>query len=629
MGVVYSTRELFGSEDKDYRQIPATATLSSLNDTSPASSVPQSAGWANFKASRPEEFPFQQPQSRQRLQSCDTDMRPTPGRSPSNELPPLRRPPLLPTPPLKPCSSQNQTFMTEERNIIFHQANEQLSSGQMTQESYDEVLHQLQEMDRLQVMKTELCEKREKLQADFKFHGSNVEHTCLPAAAELRNPYSHGSGDIRERFSGSVFKEERGLLGDKPASMDTEECKHTKALLPTPPDPFVPISHSDFVIPKKESLLDNHAVNPDVRDCEETDMELWEPSLKPWYNTEQFYVAEHDVRWLLRSQMQHNKADTYSIVIDGRLYDMMLNSLRRINFNNNFIEVRLDSERRELLIDQKSVYRLGEVAKNVFWHGREHLVFAHGPQKKLWIDGQQFEININAPPEKINIGGKEHDIRIDGFKNLIIVDGYDICPFDTEEPQSVTLAFVLHTIEFKPPPKQILIDNKLCSLNFGAKYPFIMINYVPHGIRFDGQPKVIYIDDRPWMVPTDKARKFRLDGPKPRLLAFGGPGHEVIIDDQWYEVKFNGLEKFIKFGRRMHKVQLKGTPPEVKILGRLTTSDQIMRISSFPGPSAYPRPSLHDREVRGDVCDSQPSHVDQIPSLQGFGKFNHICEIFV
>jgi len=286
-------------------------------------------------------------------------------------------------------------------------------------------------------------------------------------------------------------------------------------------------------------------------------------------------MPDFDVRWRIRAQAADGAYKAYSVVIDGRHFDMNLNDRPRIIKCHNFpIKVALTSYSSQLIVNDFNCYRFGAKPSDVRIHGQVHTVSVHGPQKKLWIDDNLFEINVDAPPEMINIGGRRHEIQIDSASNSVIVDGHHVCEFGTDEVQDVQLAFVLHKIQFRPPKKEILIDGQLCTLDMAGKFPVVWTDGRPHGIRFDGMPRYIYIDDRPYLVPMDSARKCRIDGPKPRLLAFGGPGHEVIVDDQWFEVKFGGAEKLMKFGGRIHRIQLFGDPPEVKILPEVLLKEQ-------------------------------------------------------
>ena len=87
-------RDLFGTEDQDYRGLPpipklntAAAAAAASSSSSLVSPSPNSAGWAQFKASRPEEFPFSQPRP-----SMDVDMRSPPIGSNLMASPPLASP---------------------------------------------------------------------------------------------------------------------------------------------------------------------------------------------------------------------------------------------------------------------------------------------------------------------------------------------------------------------------------------------------------------------------------------------------------------------------------------------------------------------------------------------------------
>lgn len=316
---------------------------------------------------------------------------------------------------------------------------------------------------------------------------------------------------------------------------------------------------------------------------------------------------------------------------------MMLDSRPcRINIGNRHLVIGLDSKSRQLIIDGIGCYRFGSPPKEVNIRGQTYRVYVHGPEKKLWIDDHLFEINIDGPPEKINIGGKVHEVRIDSATNYVIVDDYNICHCDADETQTVTLAFVLHSISFKAPKKEILIDGKHCTLDLSGKFPVIWIDGRAHGIRFDGEPRYIFIDDNPYLVPVDWARKCRIDGPKPRLLAFGGPGHEVIIDDQWFEVKFNGAEKFIKFGGSTHKVFLKGNPPEVKILPEVVLLNELRDRTSGTDRGTFssqriPPPGVVVASLRTNYEQQQrdfrndfPVSASRLQSVQG-GGLRHPC----
>lgn len=665
-------RELFGSEDRDYRCLsvalgpchessgfkdmmtiapPLTHRRDSLLLSPPIPSS-QSSGWAQFKASRPEDFPFQQTQLRD---SLDGDIRSSLLVSPGVKATVARRAPLLPTPHkadtaedgLRPSASSMSTGqvtmdalekqmtelhrlqdmkkkLDEQREHLIRNSSVGSFGGSPNVSPVDS---QSTELHRLQSLKRNLDEQQERLQAMidsgmkisdefssvFPSFGKDLFHQMprihnkyLDSNEESsRSPIFRENSPRRDRFY--VVEEKGGLLGDRPPLLDSAfepRGEESKALLPTPslernaPSKFNRKMGQDILLP-----------------CED----------------DRFYYPERDARWSMRVQAHGGSrvSNVYNVIIDGRHYEMKLvNRPLKIWHYGKEVVIRLDPATRTLWCNDSAVYHLGEDEKSVPLNGKPHRVFVQGPPRKLWIDNQLFDISVDSPPEKINIGGKEHMIRIDGGKNRIIVDGFDICPFGTDEQQLVKLAFVMHTIQFQPPCKQILIDGKLCNLDLSGKYPVVVIDGKTRGIRFDGPPQLMFVDDKPWTVAVDGSRRCHLDGPssKPVVLAFGGPGHEIIVDDQWYELKFGGVEKYIKVGRKMRKFQLMGNPPEVKILGEvafLTTAGGVNSNGRLPLlPSDGGRPplvqrfgpgALHPHPIAPDV--HHPDSCENIPSL--------------
>ena len=692
-------RELFGREDKDYRCIATMAPYpessgfkelsmaapprrrDSLLLSPPLPPSSQSSGWAQFKASRPEDFPFQLSQPRSLRESLDTDIRSallvSPGLKPSFN----RRAPLLPTPQIDLETTvsglpANSTLLPEP--VTMDALQRQVSELQRLKEMkkhLDEQRERLMgnplapavagpagpgdELHRLQTLKRDLDEKHERIQmmidsglrisdeftSAFPTFGDTPQeapHQVLPAVRNKRldvHDESSRSPVYQERSlmdHGYYPRERGGLLGDRPSQVVDprpsqvdprpsqadprleRRADEVKVLLPTPK--FLDMDGGKSGVALSMPPPPYHGLPQEM---------------EPICEDEKFYYPECDPRWSMRAQSSRS-LNVYNVVINGRHYEMMFtNRPLKIWLNRQETVIRLDPETRQLWCNDVSIYHIGEEERSVILNGNPHLVFVQGPARKLWIDGQLFDISVDSPPEKINIGGREHKISIDGRTNRIIVDGFDICPYGTDEEQHVKLAFVEHTIRFQPPCKTILIDGNECELNLSGKYPVVIINGKPHGIRFDGPPRMIFVDDKPWTIPIDNPKRCHLDGPssKPALLAFGGPSHEIIVDDQWYEIKFDGAPKFVKVGRKMRKFQLKGKTPEVKILDEtvlmkqetvvdaptgMLTSDGFQRPASQVGFNLKP---IH----LGASADAPLRHAattDNIPSLLGmFDKY--------
>lgn len=515
-------RELFGKEDKDYRSLPPIPKLRPLSprrqpllSSVPHSGLtsPQAVGWANFKASRPDDFPLDHRDS-----AFDADWG--------------KKAPLLPTPFV-----EKRHDGAEEKPPIFSSAveAERLNAAMSAK-------------DRFLKAQSEEHWQRGGLQ------DGSVPPLMPRSLSPMPRPLFYDDRPGRRKIGlGHLGDDPRDVISRHHESSRRPYCEHEeqRVLLPTPGQNMA----------KRAGAL-----------------ELWEAPAKPIYDEEHIYMPDFDVRWRMRAQSVDTASNSYTVSIDGRQFAMNLNDQPRlIRCHNVNIKVALNGYNSQLVVDDFNCYRFGSPPSGVRIHGDIHNVFVRGPQKKLWIDDNLFEINTDAPPEMINIGGRRHEIQIDRASNSVIVDGHHVCEFGSEQVQDVQLAFVLHKIQFSPPKKEILIDGQLCTLDMTGKYPLVWIDRRPHGIRFDGPARYIVIDDHPYLVPMDWARKCRIDGPKPRLLAFGGPGHEVIIDDQWFEVKFGGAEKLVKFGGRVHRIQLLGDPPEVKILPEVRLRDERSR----------------------------------------------------
>ena len=522
--ICVSCRELFGKEDKDYRSLPPIPKLRPLSPrrqpllgSAPQSGLmsPQAVGWANFKASRPDEFPLDHRDS-----ASDMDFR--------------KKAPLLPTP-----------FVGKQRDRV---------------EEKLQMLASVEESDRLSVGNTEdrfLKPHGEEHWESGRDHDRGLQYFGSDSPMPHHSYYDDRLAQ-KKMVSSHIGDTAHDSISRRHGWRPCCEHEEQRVLLPTPVDNQHPASE----------MYDNGLERGGV-------MEMWEERPKPDYDEDRYYMPDFDVRWRMRALTVDSVSSTYAVVIDGRHFEMNLNDRPRfIKCHNRRISVALNGYSSHLVIDGYNCYRFGSPQSDVRIHGEIHTVFVQGPQKKLWIDDNLFEINVDAPPEMINIGGHRHEIQINSASNSVIVDGHNVCKYGSEGVQDVQLAFVLHKIQFSPPKKEILIDGQLCTLDMTGKYPVVWMDNRPHGIRFDGLPRYIYIDEQPYRVPMDRARKCRIDGPKPRLLAFGGPGHEVIIDDQWFEVKFGGAEKLVKFGGRVHKIQLIGDPPEVKILPEVVMKPQ-------------------------------------------------------
>ena len=397
-----------------------------------------------------------------------------------------------------------------------------------------------------------------------------------------------GDAEVAE-YGQHVPKPQKPLLADPPGM-----AVRPRAIRPQPPirpvyGPTRPLSKQLDVPrvrpprPRRMSgITDDSLVGPDhLSDPENT----FEPLAHPWYDTELFYCPQHDARWLKRATYVERDKSLYLNINNSKIQLPPHNKSREIYNMMTKLVIKFNEEERKLYINNEEVYTVGELPRMYYYNNKHFEVSIFGPPRSVWLDSVQYQLNEDAPPEPISLGENVYHFQIDSQKNMVIADGHEICPAGGD-PKKIQLNYVVHEIRFDPPPRHILLDGKLCELNLKAKFPYLIIDGKPRGVRFNGSPRQIIIDTVPYMVALDKPRKARVLGPRPRLLAFGGPGHEVIIDDMWYEVKFGAPPKEIKVGARTVRIELRGMPPEVKVLGEYVPLEQLtQRVGYPPGPN--------------------------------------------
>ena len=317
------------------------------------------------------------------------------------------------------------------------------------------------------------------------------------------------------------------------------------------------------------------------------------------YDTNKYYVPEHDPRWTTPMNDSHQ----HKLYIDDRAYELPLGCPpRQIMLGTNRVQISVDTSSRGIKIDGICYYKIGDNPRKVTINGNSHLISYQGPEKKIWIDEQAFEVYTDGPPQPIFISGKEYKIHIDSIMNQVVIDNQIVCPFGGPKKQ-IEFGYEKHEVQFEPPPRKILIDGKLCEMNFKGKYPCVNMEGLDYGIRFDGPPREIIINNKPWTVDMDIPRKARIASERIHIIAFGGPGHEIIINGQWYEIKFNGPEKAIHLGSKLVHIRLIGPPPEVKILGAVVKDPQ--KVQELVG-DAYIDPTIAVLSTKPSQSEGPP-----------------------
>jgi len=271
------------------------------------------------------------------------------------------------------------------------------------------------------------------------------------------------------------------------------------------------------------------------------------------------------------------------LIIDGRSYRIQPEVRRLIKVYYHDHELFCDTRTKEVFVDQKRVYKMGEPTKEIMLNSRRVRLMYMGRRIELWIDGLSYHFRADSPPKQISVSTtsnqvKRYYVTIDSRTMDMFFDNYKVCQINGGIHGSgpaklmVQLApndFELHEISFVCPPKRIMIDGVPRTMRYDLPVPCIeMSSGVFYVIRFSGKSREIYIDDLPYLVPFDKTIRIKLNG-RAHELAWGGPGFEVIIDGRPYELQFNKPSREIIIGTRPHSIYICGDAPDVKICGQL------------------------------------------------------------
>ncbi|XP_064636010.1 uncharacterized protein LOC135493085 [Lineus longissimus] len=327
-------------------------------------------------------------------------------------------------------------------------------------------------------------------------------------------------------------------------------------------------------------------------------------------------------------QRQVTLLDTnQEVVIDQRQIGVKIGAPPRpifINKKRHYVQV--SKQMREVLIDDKPFYRIGDPPADCRLKGYRFKLYFHGPMRRLWIDRVQYDIRLDAPPQKIPIKGAIREIRANSFENVLFIDGISVGQLG-QKPKSIKIALTKHELRFDPPPKEIVIDGQQCQLKLNYPVPVIMMRGRPHGMCFDGPPRELIIDDQSYMIGMHERKTIRI-GKRPHIVGFLGPGHELMIDDLTHEIQFTGEPRDITISNRIHTVSLIGPPPEVKILGSIPVDEKTGRLMFLPDLMADHPPisvspesvSDTDQDLKGVLTAAmmqQPEQMVQPASMPG------------
>ncbi len=121
------------------------------------------------------------------------------------------------------------------------------------------------------------------------------------------------------------------------------------------------------------------------------------------------------------------------LIIDGRSYRIQPEEVRLIRVYYHDHELFCDSRTKEVFIDKKRVYRMGEPTKEVTLNGRKVRLMYMGRRIELWLDGISFHFRADSPPKLISLTSaatqqvKRYYVTIDSRSMDMYFNNYKVC----------------------------------------------------------------------------------------------------------------------------------------------------------------------------------------------------------
>jgi hypothetical protein len=182
------------------------------------------------------------------------------------------------------------------------------------------------------------------------------------------------------------------------------------------------------------------------------------------------------------------------LIIDGRSYRIQPEVRRLIKVYYHDHELFCDTRTKEVFVDQKRVYKMGEPTKEIMLNGRRVRLMYMGKRIEIWIDGLSYHFRADSPPKQISVTSSNNQIKryyvtIDSRTMDMFFDNYKVCQINSGTNKlMVQLApndFEPHEISFVCPPKRIMIDGVPRTMRYDLPVPCIeMSEGLYYVIRF-------------------------------------------------------------------------------------------------------------------------------------------------
>ena len=567
--------------------------------------------WSQFKAERPEDFPFQQP----RHIEIDipgagtTTVRDVLSPPPPSMRSPLDRPPpsAYPPPPMQALTPEIEEaeipkpLLLEQAPDILAEAQEQLNTGKMTHQQHQEILKQLHELYRLQQLKHQLRER------DSSGGLTSPPFDMRPQVSR-RASYDGPPRGILNRPSPPMADEpgNRDRLPPLNAPDSDSRNRLTPPKLEPPPMPPFERRDSRPSMDPRNGPVDESSRSPVYRDdhsrsssCSKDDSRYRDMNDKYDRKDEprRHEISDRDDR---RERRDDHRDDRHHHRDDRKRPDPR--GAKRGDKRSSKSPTPPPEKRQYILPYDTIKYYVPSHDSRWFAPVREHSTFPSETIHEIQIDGVYYAVGLNEEPKKLKI---DHNYsltcNVDHETKEVFIN--NSCYYRIGEPRrNIVIAGRQHRIMYHGPMRRIWIDEVMFDIWSDAP---------PTKIKLDGEECSCYIDAltgeleineekvckigfepvtceifgvERTITTTQSSKKILLDGILSEMdfrgrypcvkmknqekgIRFDGPPREIIINDRKWTVNMNKGRR-VKLGGNTHVIAYGGPGHEVIIDGK-------------------------------------------------------------
>ena len=282
----------------------------------------------------------------------------------------------------------------------------------------------------------------------------------------------------------TIIKQQQLLLEKQTRSND-----NSKSIEPTPQQFNVDVESRPMITNEEieeetdENNLDHHNNNNNTNNFDHHQQEQQQHHQPPSH-PQSYYdqVVSYDELPPIKPRDKNENLNDSLLIIDGRSYRIQPEVRRLIKVYYHDHELFCDTRTKEVFVDQKRVYKMGEPTKEIMLNGRRVRLMYMGKRIELWIDGLSYHFRADSPPKQISVSSSNNQIKryyvtIDSRTMDMFFDNYKVCQVNGGNNKlMVQLApndFELHEISFVCPPKRIMIDGVPRTMRYDLPVPCI------------------------------------------------------------------------------------------------------------------------------------------------------------